>query len=81
MALELKPEQLNRLDDLLSNGCRGKRPYLARPDKVKITAKQVRWVKGLLRAGATIVAIQNITGLSEYLVRGVRRGRYDFLLE
>lgn len=81
MVLELKPKQLNRLDDLLSNEWGGKRPYLARPDKVKITAKQVRWAKGLLRAGVTIVAIQNITQLSEYHVRGVRLGRYDFLSE
>lgn len=81
MVLELKPEELNRFDDLLSNEWRGKRPYLARPDKVTITAKQVKWAKGLLRAGVSIVAIQNITKLSEYHVRGVRRGWYDFLLE
>lgn len=81
MVLELKPEELNRLDDLLSNKWRGKMPYIARPDKVKITAKQVKWAKGLLRAGVSIVAIQNITGLSEYHVRGVRRGWYDDLPE
>lgn len=76
MVLELKPEELNRLDDLLSNEWRGKRPYLARPDKVTITAKQVIEVKHLLSAGVSLVDIQNETGLSEYHVRGVRRGRY-----
>lgn len=81
MALELKPEQLNRLDDLLSNEWRGKRPHIARPDKVKITSVQVKIVKHLLKAGLPIVAIQTITKLSEYHVRGVRRGKYDFLLE
>ncbi|MCK5225099.1 MAG: hypothetical protein KAQ89_00120 [Planctomycetes bacterium] len=81
MALELKLDQLNRLDDLLSSEWRGKMPYLARPDKVTITPDQVQKVKRLLGAGVSIVAIQNATGLSEYHVRGVRRGRYDFLLE
>ena len=81
MVLELKPEQLNRLDDLLSNEWRGKRTYLARPDKVTITTEQVIEVKRLLTAGMSIVEIQNTTKLSEYHVRGVRRFRYDFLLE
>lgn len=81
MALELKPEQLNRLDDLLSNEWRGKRPYLVRPDKIKITAEQVMEVKCLLADGMSLVDIQNNTGLSEYHVRGVRRGWYDDLPE
>ena len=81
MVLELKVEEANRLDDLLSQTWRGKMPYLARPDKIQITAEQVRWAKALLRGGVSIVAIQNITKLSEYHVRGVRRGWYDLLLE
>ncbi|MCK5012744.1 MAG: hypothetical protein KAS66_02905 [Candidatus Omnitrophica bacterium] len=81
MVLELKPDELNRLDDLLSNEWRGKRSYLTRPAKIKITADQVKKVKRLLDAGVSMVDIQNATGLSEYHVRGVRRGRYDFLLE
>lgn len=81
MALELKPEELNRLDDLLSNEWRGKMPYIPRPDKIKITADQVKKVKRLLDAGVSLVTIQNTTGLSDYHVRGVRRGRYDFMLE
>ena len=81
MVLELKPDQLNRLDYLLSNEWRGKRTYLARPDRVKITVEQVKIVKHLLKAGLSMVAIQTITKLSEYHVRGVRRGRYNFLLE
>lgn len=81
MALELKPEELNRLDDLLSNEWRGKMPYIPRPYKIKITADQVREVKRLLDAGVSMVDIQDATGLSEYHVRGVRRGRYNFLLE
>lgn len=80
MVLELKPEQLNRLDDLLSNEWRGKRPYLARQDKVKITAEQVIEAKRLLAASISLVDIQKLTKLSEYHVRGVRRGKYDFLL-
>ena len=81
MVLELKPEEANRLDDLLSNEWMGKMPYFARPDKIKITADQVKRVKLLLAAGISIVAIQNLTKLSEYHVRGVRRGMYDFLPE
>lgn len=81
MVLELKPEELNILDDLLSSEWRGKKPYVARPDKVKITAEQVRHVKRLYAIPYTIVKIMKITKLSEYYVRGVRRGRYDFLLE
>jgi len=80
MALELKQEERNRLDDLLSNAWRGKKPYLSRPDKVKITLRQVLEVKRLLTAGIPLVDICNTTKLSEYHVRGVRRGRYDFLL-
>jgi hypothetical protein len=81
MVLELTTDESGRLDDLLSQTWRGKKPSLSRPDKVKITAKQVKWTKGLLRVGISLVAIQNLTKLSEYHVRGVRRGRYDFLLE
>lgn len=81
MVLELKPEELNKLDDLLSNKWRGKRPYQARPDKVKITAEQIIEVKCLLAVGMSIVAIQNETRLSEYHVHGVRRGWYDILVE
>ena len=85
MLLELKKEQidrLNRFDDLKAHiGDRDtKRMYVARPDKVKITAEQVKKVKRLLTAGMSMVDIQNATGLSEYHVRGVRRFRYDFLL-
>ena len=81
MVLELKPEEANRLDDLLSNEWRGKKPSLSRPGKIKITADNVKKVKRLLAAEMSIVCIQNATKLSEYHVRGVRRGRYDFLLE
>jgi len=81
MVLELKPEQLNRLHDLLSSNRRGKIPYQARPDKVKITAEQVRTVKRLLGTGMPLVQIMKETELSEYYVRGVRRGQYNFLLE
>ena len=79
MVLELKLEELNRLDDLLSNEWRGNKPYLARPGKVTITADQVKKVKRLLDAGVSMVDIQNTMKLSEYHVRGVRRGRYDFI--
>lgn len=81
MALELKPEEANRLDDLLSQTWRGKIPYSSRPDKIQITADQVREVKQHLADGMSLVDIQNITGLSEYHVRNVRRCVYDFLLE
>lgn len=81
MVLELKPEELNRLDDLLSNEWRGKMPYIPRPNHIKITADQVQKVRRLLDAGVSLVAIQNATELSAYHVRGVRRGRYDSLLE
>ena len=81
MVLELTPEETGRLDDLLSQTWRGKMPSISRPDKITITSDQVREVKRCLAAGMYIVTIQNATGLSEYHVRGVRRGRYDFLLE
>jgi len=86
MLFELKKEQqdrLRRFDDLKSHisDRDNKRMYIARPDKIKITADQVRKVKRLLYTGVSVVDIQNTTRLSEYHVRGVRRGRYDSLLE
>ena len=86
MLHELKKEQqdrLRRFDDLKSHiGDKDNhRMYISRPDKIKITADQVKKVKRLLDAGVSMVDIQNATGLSEYHVRGVRRGRYDFLLK
>jgi len=81
MVLELTTDESGRLDDLLSQTWRGKKPFLSRPDTIKITADQVRKVKRLLKARVPMVAIQNLTKLSEYHVRGVRRGIYDFLLE
>ena len=81
MVLELTTDESGRLDDLLSQTWKGKKPALSRPDKIKITADQVKKVKRLLDAGVSLVTIQNTTGLSEHHVRGVRRGRYDFLLE
>ena len=85
MLHELKKEQrdrLRRFDDLKSHisDKDNRRMYISRPDKIKITADQVRKVKRLLDAGVSMVDIQNITGLSEYHVRGVRRGRYNSLL-
>ena len=86
MLFELKKEQqdrLRRFDDLNSHisDKDNRRMYISRPDKIKITAEQVKKVKRLLGAGMSMVCIQNTTKLSEYHVRGVRRGRYDSLLE
>ena len=81
MVLELTTDESGRLDDILSQTWRGKKPSLSRPDKIQITAKQVMRVKRLLGSGMSLVDIQNTTKLSEYHVRGVRRGRYDSLLE
>ena len=86
MLHELKKEQqdrLRRFDDLKSHisDKDNRRMYISRPDKIKITADQVKKVKRLLEAGVSMVDIQNATGLSEYHVRGVRRFRYDFLVQ
>ena len=86
MLHELKKEQqdrLNRLEDPQSNisDQDNKRMSISRPDKVKITAEQVKKVKQLLDARVPMVTIQSTTKLSEYHVRGVRRGRYDSLLD
>ena len=86
MLHELKKEQqdrLRRFDDLKSHISDKDNHimYISRPDKIKITAEQVKKVKQLLDARVPMVAIQNLTKLSEYHVRGVRRGRYDFLLK
>ena len=86
MLHELKKEQqdrLRRFDDLKSHisDKDNRRMYISRPDKVKITAGQVKKVKRLLDAGVSMVDIQNTMKLSEYHVRGVRRGRYNFLVE
>ena len=86
MLFELKKEQqdrLRRFDDLKSHisDKDNRRMSISRPDKIQITAEQVKKVKRLLEAGVSMVDIQNATGLSEYHVRGVRRGRYDSLLE
>ena len=76
-------ERLGRLEALQAHisDKDNHRMYISRPDKIKITADQVRKVKRLIYAGVSMVCIQNATGLSEYHVRGVRRGRYDFLLK
>ena len=76
-------ERLGRLEALQAHisDKDNHRMSISRPDKIKITPDQVRKVKQLLDAGVSMVDIQNATGLSEYHVRGVRRGRYDFLLE
>ena len=86
MLLELKQEQidrLNRFDDLQAHiGDRdNKRMYIARPDKIKISAEQVLDVKSRISDGQAIINITRDTGVSEYHIRGVRRGRYEFLLE
>ena len=86
MLQETKDELLTRLrrfDDLKSHisDKDNRRMSISRPDKIKITADQVREVKRLLADGVSQVDIQNITKLSEYHVRGVRRGRYDSLVE
>lgn len=86
MLQETKDELLTRLqrfEDIKAHisDKDNRRMSISRPDKIKITADQVRDVKLLLTDGVSMVDIQNITGLSEYHVRGVRRGRYDFLLE
>ena len=86
MLHELKKEQqdrLRRFDDLKSHisDKDNYRMSISRPDKIKITADQVKKVKRLLADGVSMVNIQNTTGLSEYHVRGVRRRRYNFLLE
>ena len=86
MLFELKQEQqdrLRRFDDLRSHisDKDNHRMYISRPDKIKITADQVKKVKRLFGSGMSLVDIQNTIGLSEYHVRGVRRGRYDFLQE
>lgn len=76
-------ERLGRLEALQAHisDKDNRRMSISRPDKIKITANQVRKVKRLLDAGVSMVDIQNATGLSEYHVRGVRRFRYDFLLK
>ena len=86
MLFELKKEQqdrLRRFDDLKSHisDKDNRRMSISRPDKIQITADQVMKVKRLLDGGVSMVDIQNTTGLSEYHVRGVRRGRYNFLLK
>ena len=81
MVLELTTDESGRLDDLLSQTWRGKKPSLSRPDKVKITAKQVIDVERRLAAEQAIINITRDTGISRFHVLGVRRGRYDFLLE
>ena len=76
-------ERLGRLEALQAHisDKDNHRMYISRPDKIKITADQVREVKRHRADGMSMVDIQNTTGLSEYHVRGVRRGRYDSLLE
>ena len=76
-------ERLGRLEALQAHisDKDNRRMYISRPDKVKITADQVREVKRLLTDGVSQVDIQNITGPSEYHVRGVRMDRYKSLLE
>lgn len=83
MTLELKSKEMERLNILNSGrGFRsGKGLYTARPDKVKITADQVIEVKRCFAAGMYQTTIMNEMGLSEYIVSGVKKGRYDFVIE
>lgn len=86
MLHELKKEQLarlNRLDDLQAHisDKDNHRMSISRPDKITIIADQVREVQRRLADGQAIINITRDTGVSEYHVRGVRRGRYDSLLE
>ena len=76
-------ERLGRLEALQAHisDKDNHRMYISRPDKIKITAEQVRKVKRLLSDDVSMADIQNLTKLSEYHVRGVRRGRYDSQLE
>lgn len=81
MTLNLNHEQADRLDALLSLGCRANKGlYTARPDQIKITAEQVLDVKQRLADGQAIINITIDTGVSEYHIRGVRRGRYNFIV-
>ena len=81
--LELKPEQADILEKLISGDNRGNftqgRNVLR--GHVKITTEQVKQVTKLFDMGWSNTQIQKETKLSEWIVRGITNGRYDFLRE
>ena len=83
MTLKLTQEEKDRLIALNGGkGTRGgKRLYARRPEHVKITAEQVRQVRACFRSGMYYSTIMTETGLSEFIIRGVKQGRYDFLVD
>lgn len=83
MALRLYQFEMDRLSALLAGrGNRaGKGIYPKRPKQVIITAEQVKQVKELLETETEVYKIEHKTRLSEWIIRGVRQGRYDWLVE
>lgn len=80
---QLEKDRLNVLNAGKGNRF-GKGIYTARPDKVKITAEQVIKVKRCLKAGmyfSTILNEPDLINLSEWIVRGVKNERYDFVVK
>ena len=80
---QLEKDRLNVLNAGKGNRF-GKGIYTARPDKVKITAEQVTRIKRYLKAGvcfSTILNEPDLMNLSEWIIRGVKNKRYDFVVK
>lgn len=79
----LNAEQEERLRALRAGkGNRGgKSLFVHQKGNTKITAKQVQQVKDLFAQGKINKDIQVVTKLSEWIISGVKRGRYAYMEE
>ena len=82
MSLELKQVQADRLDAIVTGDNRGNHSTQRRAGRyIKITSEQVVQIKQKFSAGVTNVDLQVETGLSEWIISGVKKGRYDSLVK
>lgn len=82
MTLILSSLQSKRLIKVQSGDCRGPIPInKRRSDNIKISKDQLIEVKNYLTEGKTQAWINIKTGISIWMIHGVKINRYDLLLE
>ncbi len=83
MALRLNKDEQDRLDVLLSGrGFRaGKGIYKRNVGHLTITVEQITHVRKLLKSKTKYSDIMLKTGLSEYMIRNVKKGKYDCIID
>lgn len=83
MVLQLNEDANDRLKALLSGrGHRaGKGIYTRNIGCVTITVEQIKFVRELLKSKMKYSDMVLKTGLSEYIIRNVKKGKYDYLVD